>query len=226
MASKLEAARIASWSGVRTVIANSARSGVLAGAIADEPVGTSFEAHRRKLSARKLWIAFASRVAGHGDRRRRCTAGARRAPDEPAAGRRGRRRRPLRRGRHRRCVRDRRRAVRPRDGVRRGRSAPARRRPPHERPPAGHGPRGHPPRRPRAAARADAVEYVRASGVRACGLRRQHVLGWTQAGGCSAGSPCSTVRRGAGIEAELGAQLAEAALGLDVGRRLLDLEHA
>ena len=64
MASKLEAARIASWSGVRTVIANSTTSGVLARAIADEPVGTSFEAHRRKLSARKLWIAFASRVAG------------------------------------------------------------------------------------------------------------------------------------------------------------------
>ena len=64
MASKLDAARIASWSGVRTVIANSARSGVLAGAIADDAVGTSFEAHRRKLSARKLWIAFASRVAG------------------------------------------------------------------------------------------------------------------------------------------------------------------
>ena len=38
--------------------------GVLAGAIADDAVGTSFEAHRRKLSARKLWIAFASRVAG------------------------------------------------------------------------------------------------------------------------------------------------------------------
>ena len=64
MASKLEAARIASWSGVRTVIANAARAAVLAGAIADEPVGTTFEAHRRKLSARKLWIAFASQVAG------------------------------------------------------------------------------------------------------------------------------------------------------------------
>ena len=64
MASKLEAARIASWSGVRTVIANAARAAVLAGAIADEPVGTTFEAHRRKLSARKLWIAFASEVAG------------------------------------------------------------------------------------------------------------------------------------------------------------------
>jgi glutamate 5-kinase len=49
---------------VRTVIANSSRSDVLAGAIDDDSVGTSFEAHRRKLSARKLWIAFASRVAG------------------------------------------------------------------------------------------------------------------------------------------------------------------
>jgi glutamate 5-kinase len=64
MASKLEAARIASWSGVRTVIANAARTGVLTGAVADEAVGTSFEAHRRKLAARKLWIAFAARVAG------------------------------------------------------------------------------------------------------------------------------------------------------------------
>jgi glutamate 5-kinase len=64
MASKLEAARIASWSGVRTVIANAARSTVLAGAIADAPVGTTFEAHRRKLAARKLWIAFASQVTG------------------------------------------------------------------------------------------------------------------------------------------------------------------
>jgi glutamate 5-kinase len=46
------------------VIANAARPGVLAGAVADEAVGTSFEAHRRKLAARKLWIAFAARVAG------------------------------------------------------------------------------------------------------------------------------------------------------------------
>jgi glutamate 5-kinase len=64
MASKLEAARIASWSGVRTVIANAARPGVLAGAVAGDGVGTTFDAHRRKLGARKLWIAFAARVAG------------------------------------------------------------------------------------------------------------------------------------------------------------------
>ena len=36
MASKLAAARIASWSGVRTVIANAARAGVLAGAVAGD----------------------------------------------------------------------------------------------------------------------------------------------------------------------------------------------
>jgi len=64
MASKLEAARIASWSGVRTVIANATRPGVLAGAVAGDAVGTTFDAHRRKLPARKLWIAFAARVAG------------------------------------------------------------------------------------------------------------------------------------------------------------------
>ena len=64
MASKLEAARIASWSGVRTVIARAAREHVLADAVAGEPVGTTFDAHRRRLGARKLWIAFAARVAG------------------------------------------------------------------------------------------------------------------------------------------------------------------
>lgn len=64
MASKLEAARIASWSGVRTVIANATRPGVVADAASGAAVGTSFDAHRRRLGARKLWIAFAARVAG------------------------------------------------------------------------------------------------------------------------------------------------------------------
>jgi glutamate 5-kinase len=64
MASKLEAARIASWSGVRTVIANAARPSVLVDAVHGVAVGTSFDAHRRRLGARKLWIAFAARVAG------------------------------------------------------------------------------------------------------------------------------------------------------------------
>jgi glutamate 5-kinase len=64
MASKLEAARIASWSGVPTVIANASRAGVLAGAVAGAAVGTRFEARKRRLGARKLWIAFAARTAG------------------------------------------------------------------------------------------------------------------------------------------------------------------
>ncbi|CAN5489083.1 glutamate 5-kinase [soil metagenome] len=64
MASKLEAARIASWSGVPTVIADAARVGVLADAVAGRSVGTRFEAHHRHLGARKLWIAFAARTAG------------------------------------------------------------------------------------------------------------------------------------------------------------------
>ena len=64
MASKLEAARIASWSGVPTVIANAARQGVLTAAAAGDAVGTRFEARRRSLPARKLWIAFAAHSAG------------------------------------------------------------------------------------------------------------------------------------------------------------------
>ncbi|MEJ7561497.1 MAG: glutamate 5-kinase [Ilumatobacteraceae bacterium] len=65
MASKLEAARIASWSGVRTTIADAAREGVLVDAVAGVAVGTAFAAtHTRRLPARKLWIAFAAHVAG------------------------------------------------------------------------------------------------------------------------------------------------------------------
>jgi glutamate 5-kinase len=65
MASKLAAARIASWSGVRTVIAEAGRAGVLRDAVAGTPgVGTQFVAHDRSLPARKLWIAFAARPAG------------------------------------------------------------------------------------------------------------------------------------------------------------------
>jgi glutamate 5-kinase len=64
MASKLVAARIASWSGIRSVIARAARPGVLSGAASAELVGTTFEAHDRTLPARKLWIAFAAEVMG------------------------------------------------------------------------------------------------------------------------------------------------------------------
>lgn len=64
MASKLAAARIASWSGVRTVIARASRPDVLVGAVRGDLVGTSFEPNPRRLTARKLWIAFAAHVAG------------------------------------------------------------------------------------------------------------------------------------------------------------------
>ncbi len=62
MASKLTAAKIASWSGVRTVIANASRPNVLADAVAGESsVGTVVLARERSVSARKLWIGFAMR---------------------------------------------------------------------------------------------------------------------------------------------------------------------
>lgn len=65
MASKLAAARIASWSGVRTVIADAQQDNVLAHALAGENgAGTQFLPHDRQLSARKLWIAFAAHNAG------------------------------------------------------------------------------------------------------------------------------------------------------------------
>ncbi len=60
MASKLTAAKIAAWSGVRTVIASASRPGVLAAAVAGESgVGTVVVPRSERLGARKLWIAFA-----------------------------------------------------------------------------------------------------------------------------------------------------------------------
>lgn len=65
MASKLSAAKIASWSGVRTVIAAATRPGVLLDAVGQVPgVGTTVLARDNKLSARKLWIAFALPSSG------------------------------------------------------------------------------------------------------------------------------------------------------------------
>lgn len=65
MASKLAAARIASWSGVRAVIAAASRPGVLPSAVAGEAgAGSVVRPHDRRLPARKLWIAFARRPAG------------------------------------------------------------------------------------------------------------------------------------------------------------------
>jgi glutamate 5-kinase len=59
MRSKVRAAHMASLSGVRAVIANSGRPGVLVDAAARRSVGTEVAAQTRALSARKLWIGFA-----------------------------------------------------------------------------------------------------------------------------------------------------------------------
>jgi glutamate 5-kinase len=60
MASKLAAAKIAAWSGVRAVIAQASRAGVLDDVVAGVPgAGTVIHARPRRLNARKLWIAFA-----------------------------------------------------------------------------------------------------------------------------------------------------------------------
>ncbi len=65
MASKLAAAKMAAWSGVRTVIAAADRPDVLGGAIDGAPgVGTMVRPRDRRLSARKLWIAFAVAASG------------------------------------------------------------------------------------------------------------------------------------------------------------------
>jgi glutamate 5-kinase len=65
MASKLAAAKIAAWSGVRVVIASAERPGVLQDALAGTPgVGTVVKPRLARLPARKLWIAFALAAAG------------------------------------------------------------------------------------------------------------------------------------------------------------------
>jgi glutamate 5-kinase len=79
MASKLAAAKIATWSGVETVIASAGRDRVLVDAVAGLPgVGTVFRARDRRLGARKLWIAFALPASGIVT----VDAGARRALEE------------------------------------------------------------------------------------------------------------------------------------------------
>ncbi len=65
MASKLAAARMAAWSGVRAVIASARREGVLADAVAGRAgIGTVVAPRPRILGARKLWIAFAREPSG------------------------------------------------------------------------------------------------------------------------------------------------------------------
>lgn len=65
MASKLAAAKIATWSGVETVIAQATRPSVLSDAAqGHHGVGTVFRARHGRLAARKLWIAFAAASSG------------------------------------------------------------------------------------------------------------------------------------------------------------------
>jgi glutamate 5-kinase len=65
MASKLAAARIATWSGITTVIASARAREALQRCLRDTPgFGTIFHARSGRLSARKAWIAFA--VASRG----------------------------------------------------------------------------------------------------------------------------------------------------------------
>ncbi len=64
MASKLAAAKIAAWSGVRVVIASAAADAVIADALSGASVGTAFPPREQRLSSRKLWIAFARAPEG------------------------------------------------------------------------------------------------------------------------------------------------------------------
>jgi glutamate 5-kinase len=59
MASKLAAAKIAAWSGVRAVIAAATAPSVVVHALEGRGVGTAFAPRLHRLPARKLWIAFA-----------------------------------------------------------------------------------------------------------------------------------------------------------------------
>jgi len=65
MASKLAAAKIAAWSGVNTVIAAAHRPNVLQDAVDQlTGVGTLVRARSERMSARKLWLAFALEPEG------------------------------------------------------------------------------------------------------------------------------------------------------------------
>ena len=64
MASKLAAAKIAAWSGVRAVIAGADVPDVIVDAIEGRAVGTAVRPKPQRLPSRKLWIAFARDAAG------------------------------------------------------------------------------------------------------------------------------------------------------------------
>src|SRR5262249_16869993 len=64
MASKLAAAQVAAWAGVRAVMASAESPSVVLDAIAGKPVGTVIRPRQHRLPSRKLWIAFAQGASG------------------------------------------------------------------------------------------------------------------------------------------------------------------
>lgn len=64
MVSKLEAARMATLSGVGAVVASGSRKGVIELILGGEKTGTYFPPRRKRPQARKLWIAWAPAATG------------------------------------------------------------------------------------------------------------------------------------------------------------------
>lgn len=64
MRTKLEAAKIATNSGVRMVIANASRANGIVDVVEGKPIGTRFLAKAVELNHRKRWIAFGNRIKG------------------------------------------------------------------------------------------------------------------------------------------------------------------
>ncbi len=64
MATKLEAARIATWSGAGVLILNGRKKRAMSRALSGVEEGTYFPPRRKKLAGRKKWIAFGPRPAG------------------------------------------------------------------------------------------------------------------------------------------------------------------
>ncbi len=64
VATKIEAARMAAWSGIPTVIVRSTRPGVIQEIIEGRATGTYVLPGRSRLSARKLWLAFGQQPKG------------------------------------------------------------------------------------------------------------------------------------------------------------------
>lgn len=64
VATKIEAARMAAWSGIPTVIARSKSPGVVESIIRGEACGTYVAPGQARLPARKLWLAFGQQASG------------------------------------------------------------------------------------------------------------------------------------------------------------------